>query len=132
MSNIILLGCSSKKKTHSAKAIDLYLGAMFKKSISWAIRKYGTGTKFLILSAKYGVLEPNMIVAPYDESLNSMTRGERKAWAVNCRETLSGMRPGAKFIVMAGKNYAEAVNGLDAEFPLRGMSIGVALSWLGR
>lgn len=40
-----------------------------------------TGTQWFILSAEYGLLNPQKTVAPYDKTLNRMPLTERREWA---------------------------------------------------
>jgi len=63
MKKIILIQCSKKKLTKPAKAKDLYISQLFKKSLAYADMR--NPYKMFILSAKYNLLSLNWIVSPY-------------------------------------------------------------------
>jgi cytoplasmic iron level regulating protein YaaA (DUF328/UPF0246 family) len=90
-----------------------------------------------ILSAEYGLLRPDQVVAPYERTLNKMSRSERLAWA-DCvqRQLLEVIPPGAEVILLAGLRYRKDIQpflqerGFSVAVPLEGMKIGEQLHWL--
>ena len=57
-----IIGCSSRKKGKKAKAIDLYDGPLWQ-----TLRKHGTGNnRIMALSAKYGLIPADKVIADYD------------------------------------------------------------------
>lgn len=65
---LLLTSCSSKKLSTSAPAKFLYQGVIFKK-----IKKIAKNNHFdfKIISAKYGLLNSNEIIKPYDKSIKN-------------------------------------------------------------
>ena len=86
MKKIVLISCVSKKQPHRAKAKDLYISPLFRKNMAYA-QKLKPDAVY-ILSAKYGLLDLEADIEPYDLTLNNMPVGEIKAWAENVLEQL--------------------------------------------
>lgn len=96
-----------------------------------------------ILSAAHGLVEPDRMLAPYDQSLNSMGRSARRAWAEKVLTSIDaevGLHPGDVVEVHAGAAYLDfgLFDGLEARVgagevlvPTRGLSIGRQLAFYG-
>jgi hypothetical protein len=69
MPTIALVACVSKKNTTPMPARDLYISAWFRKASMYAAR---VADRWYILSAKYGLVAPDTMIKPYDETLNKM------------------------------------------------------------
>ena len=123
---VVLVACCGEKLSHPAPAKDLYQSELFKKSRTWA---ESNGDKWLILSAKLGVIHPEQVVEPYDETLNDKKAGERAEWSRKVAQQL-GSYSTDRLVVLAGKNYCGWVEGFDVERPMEGMGIGQQLAWL--
>lgn len=65
---IALIACCKKKKESQCRACEMYQSTLFKLSYKYA-EKTGCD-EIYILSAKYGLLDKDKIIAPYDETLN--------------------------------------------------------------
>jgi hypothetical protein len=105
MAKIVLISCASKKLNHKAKAEDLYISPLFKKEFEYALLL--KPDKIFILSAKYGLLDINEEIEPYDKTLNKMTSKEIKAWAnsvLNQLEQIANLKEN-EFIFLAGNKY---------------------------
>ena len=95
------------------------------------------GEPFVILSAKYGLVEPDQILAPYEQTLNTMSIAERRAWARRVEAQMDQQLPNfGRIVVFAGQRYREFL--MDylkrrwvVEVPLEKRRIGEQLSWLG-
>jgi cytoplasmic iron level regulating protein YaaA (DUF328/UPF0246 family) len=63
---LVIASCSKKKLDHPAPAVKLNQGTFFKKS-----RKLAKVHDFdlKILSGKYGLLDPNQIISPYNQKI---------------------------------------------------------------
>lgn len=79
MANVILIACSKQKEAAPRPARQLYKSQLFTKSLAYAEQR-GADTIY-ILSAKHGLLGPNQVIAPYDETLSRQPRAERRRWA---------------------------------------------------
>jgi hypothetical protein len=116
-----LVACCKSKRAEPSPACEMYTSALFSKSSAYIKRHC---VSWGILSARYGLLEPTTIIAPYELSLLSMDSQERQAWALRTRAQLIAMYPHAQFLVIAGSFYRAALHGLPHEAPFSGLSIG--------
>src|SRR5262249_52239763 len=97
------------------------------------------GDKWLILSAKYGLVSPTRVLNPYEATLNGMSPAKRRAWASRILADLRPRcHPGDRVVILAGKAYREHLVptlkawGCKVEVPMRGLGIGRQLQWLRR
>jgi len=93
--------------------------------------------KWYILSAKHGLLNPNDEVNPYNLTLNKIGVDRRKEWANSIFiDLMKIVEPNSTFIFLAGERYREFLipqlekAGYKTEVPMKGLSIGMQLSWL--
>jgi hypothetical protein len=95
---IALVACCGQKLDRAAPAGDLYTSPLFKKAAAYA----RTFDGWYILSAKYGLVRPDAVIAPYDCTLLKMRKADRLAWG---RKVLDQMTAegigGAEFVALA-------------------------------
>jgi len=132
MQNVVLISCTSKKRTYRCKAKELYdASSLFAASYSYAKRK---NCEVYILSAKHGLLYENDIIAPYNETLLDKTSKEINEWRAQVLKALEERFDfnETNFIILAGKNYYEPLIQYikHYELPLKGMRIGERISFL--
>ncbi len=134
MHTIALVSCVKSKKAQASPARDLYTSALFRKMRAYAERN---ADRWYILSAKYGLVHPDSMIEPYELTLKTMSRAERRNWADNTHGQMAGqglLQPGTRFLWLAGRPYMEDLARLLAEQaqenPMAGMPIGVRLHWL--
>jgi hypothetical protein len=88
----------------------------------------------LILSAKHGLLEPDMEIDPYDVTLNDMPLSQVKEWAGRVIEQLGKLTDLANdhFVILASTKYRTFLTPqlCSVEVPLEGLRIGEQLHWL--
>lgn len=133
---LTLVSCVGMKATASMPARDLYVSPWFVLARRFAEKRGGA---WLILSAEYGLVEPERIVAPYNRTLNSMPAAERRLWAQHVADDLQA-REGwwESIVVLAGLRYREfLLEHLErmsnrVEVPMLGLRIGQQLQWLKR
>jgi hypothetical protein len=131
--NTVLVSCVGKKLDHAAPACELYQSDWFRKARIWAEEN---GTRWYILSAKHGLIEPGQVVEPYEMTLNNMNAEDRGAWAHRVTEQIRGKVPVGQITFLAGKKYRlglEAVlpaMGYHLKTPMDGLGIGRQLKWL--
>ena len=77
--HIGLVACSRTKADQPAPARELYVSPLFRAARAYAEGHYGPG-QWLILSARYGLVDPDQVLAPYDLSLRQLTAAQREAW----------------------------------------------------
>ena len=131
---VYLVSCGKYKTSCAAPARDLYTGALFIKSRQYA---EATGLPWQILSAKHGLLSPEAIIAPYEQSLKSANAKERKRWAEMVEEQLKLAFPMLDTVVfLAGKDYSLLLSTflnyryIKTVDLLQGLALGKRLEWL--
>lgn len=132
--DICLLSCVSAKRPFPARARELYTSPWFEKA-RFCVEQMGC--PWYILSAKYGLLDPDSIIAPYNQTLKTMPANRRRAWARSVVEDLaSHIADVSSVTFFAGMAYREFLQpalserGLSVYVPMEGMRIGQQLSWL--
>ena len=89
---------------------------------------------FFILSAKYGLLELNKEIEPYNETLNNKKKNEIEEWAKKVYEKLSENFDinNTNFIFLAGDKYRKYLLPKlhHYEIPMYGLTIGKQLQFL--
>lgn len=131
---IALVSCVAQKLNRPAPARDLYTSTLFV-----GLRRYAEAhaDAWFILSAKYGLVDPNEVIESYELTLNNMGTQARLAWAARVREALAPKLPsGCAVILLAGQRYREFIEpwlrerGHPVSIPLEGRRIGEQLQWL--
>jgi hypothetical protein len=134
MKKIVLISCVSQKLPYRSKAKDLYISALFKKSLAYA-RKLKPDAIY-VLSAKYGLLDLEAVVDPYNFTLNTVSAAENRGWARYVEQQLSKVADFKRdhFIFLAGNNYRKNLLPLLSSFeiPMEGLTIGRQLQALSR
>lgn len=103
---VILISCVKKKQEGAHKAKDLYVSPLFRKA--WAYAQTLQADRTYILSAKYGLTDPEQLIEKYDVTLNKMHSAERRAWAQGVLDRMKqvGIDPQRdEFVILAGRNY---------------------------
>ena len=127
---IAFISCVKKKKMTPCAARELYSSDLFRKSLQYAEKH---ADKVYILSAKYGLLEPDDIIAPYEMTLKSMSVREQKRWAYSVYQKFiaKGGNPEESAVFLCGENYRKylILKFPNARVPLKGLSFGNQLKW---
>jgi len=131
---IFLLSCGKRKKAFRAKARDLYDGALFRKMLEYAQRH--NADAIFILSAKHGLLNLDDVLDPYEQTLNSMSSAEVKAWAERVLQKLSQRADVERdhFTILASERYRRHIipHLHHCCVPMEGLRIGQQLRFLTR
>ncbi len=132
--NIALVACSKQKQSVPCRAAELYRpSTLF--SLSYAYAK-GNAERVYILSAKYGLVDEDAVIAPYDETLNDMSVDDRKAWSARVLARLGEVCDvdADHFIILAGRHYYEyLLPGLkNVTLPLGNLPLGKRVELLQR
>jgi hypothetical protein len=133
---LIFVACVAAKRASAARAKDLYCSDWFLKARAFAER---CGVPWFILSAEYGLVFPDQVIAPYDRTLNTMTVAERRSWAdaVVGQMQACGVMP-ARAVFLAGVKYREFLGehlrrlGVAVDVPMERLRIGEQLNWLAK
>lgn len=129
---IVLISCVSEKLSHKAKAKDLYISALFTKALAYARCLHPDAV--YILSARYGLLDLETEIEPYDLTLNVMGAQEIRSWSA---EVLRQLRRKTdlqrdRFIFLAGNKYRKYLTPhlAHCKVPMEGLPIGKQLQFL--
>lgn len=146
MRTVYLVGCGASKLDRPAPARELYTGSLFV-----AARRYveERGATWLVLSARYGCIDPGQELAPYEMKLAK--RGSElhhwghcaagtaiylsSVWVDRERGLGPKAQPPRKFVFLCGVDYARPVAdrleswGYQTEQPLAGLQLGERLRW---
>jgi len=133
VATIALISCVSKKCQYKTKAQNMYISPLFIKSLKY-INDILKPNKTFILSAKYGLLETDKEIEPYNETLKDKNQKEKLTWANNVMNQLRKECNvnNDKFIFLAGKAYYEnlIVHLSNYEILMQNLPIGKRLQWL--
>lgn len=123
-----LIACCKKKLAHPAPAGELYQSDLFKKAYQYCQRHYDGWS---VLSALYGLVSCDTVIAPYDVTLNTFSSKQVDEWAVMVANQLKPYtQEGVTFYVHAGRKYQSICRHLpEYVIPLQGMGIGEQLAW---
>jgi len=128
------VSCARRKLTHRARARDLYVSPLFKKSSAVARQHFDA---WYILSAKHGLVDPDEILEPYDVTLSSMSLRERQEWGTKAFLQFRRVSEDSDRVTfLAGEMYRQPLIpylekcGNSTYAPMAGLSIGKQLRWL--
>lgn len=140
---IAIVGCGKAKLAHAAPAADLYTGSLFR-----AARRYAeTCDEWRIISARYGLLDPETVLEPYEQRIHPKERQQFGQVAAN-RIVSEFLDCGPyELVLLAGEDYARPIadamrgnpggapwrcNCVGVREPLAGLGLGKRLSWFAR
>lgn len=129
---VVCLSCVKSKRSKPSKARDMYVSALFTKMLAYAESLHPE--KIYILSAKYGLLNLDDEIDPYELTLKNMPARARSLWA---ESVLSKMKrevdlENNQFVFLAGMPYRENLLQHIRHYtvPMEGLSFGRQLQWL--
>jgi len=134
-----LVGCVKEKARSPRPARDLYISDLFRGRRAYVERSCN---EWWILSAKYGLVHPDEMLAPYDETLKKAGRAFRRHWSMEVlAAVVERVAPvaGDSFEIHAGAEYRDyglvqglTERGFPVEIPTEGMVFGVQLQFYKR
>lgn len=133
----ILIGCVSQKNTDPMPAKDLYRSELFRRRRLWA---EASRRPWWIVSAEYGLVGPDQVVAPYDTRIGRLPADAKAKLADSIADDLErglGSLAGKVLELHAGDEYVLAIGptlqrrGAQVFRPLQGLRIGEQLGWYG-
>lgn len=130
---IIVVGCTKLKESFECEAEQMYSrSVLFSKTVNYAKKNY-TDYNYVILSAKYGVLNPTDVIVPYDISMNEVKK-DIGLYSVILNNIKIKLRDYDTIIALCGTVYVDAIRKSLPEkeiiTPMRGMGIGKRLRFL--
>jgi cytoplasmic iron level regulating protein YaaA (DUF328/UPF0246 family) len=102
---IALVSCVKQKQSRPAPARELYTSDLFCKMRAFAERH---ADHWYILSARYGLVHPDSVIAPYEQTLKGMGAAARRAWAEDVFRQLDAegvLSKKVSFLWLAGSAY---------------------------
>lgn len=117
MSTVFLISCGVKKRTNTTTAQSMYTGNYFAMQ-----KKYANtfGDDFYILSAKYGLLNKNDVIEPYEHKLKP---SESKEWAKKVvADIAANISTDNDIAILCGKVYRK-----DIVAPLKELGYNVSI-----
>lgn len=134
--DLCLVSCVKTKLPNRAPARQLYVSDWFRKARAVVEAR---GWPWRILSAKYGLVDPEMVIEPYEMTLNNMRRGERVEWSRTVMTAFDSRLTDVKSVVIfAGERYREFVvpalraRNITVHIPMEGLRSGEQLSQLSK
>ena len=134
-----LVGCVSEKRSSPAPAAQLYTSALFRGRRAWVER---TCDRWFVLSALHGLVQPDAVLDPYDQSLINAGTAERRRWAndvLNAIDAEIGDLAGVVVEIHAGSPYRDhglatglRDRGAEVEIPMARLPIGKQLAAYAR
>lgn len=129
---IIFISCSKTKCSKKTVAENMYTSTLFKYSLEYA--KSLEPTHIYILSAKYGVLELDRQIEPYNKTLNTMNDKQVKLWSYKCYKQLKELNINFndEVIFLTGEQYHKYLKQIfkNKKFPLEKMPLGKRIQYL--
>lgn len=131
---IWIVACGKAKRSLVSRARDLYTGHLTSLQIRFATTRggvFGGTAAAMIASARYGLVDMDTEVAPYDVTLNDFTADQLALWAqlVAAQAAERGIA-GATVYVMGGARYTDAL--AAAGFVVTNFDTPAGNPWLTR
>lgn len=131
-----LVSCVKSKQSSPAPARELYTSALF-RGARRAVET--TCEAWFVLSARHGLLDPDTVVEPYDDTLRTASRSRRRRWSREVLEQLRQQLDGLGdhvFELHAGRSYYDhgLASGLQEAgatvvIPTEGLPLGRKLAY---
>jgi uncharacterized protein DUF6884 len=131
-----LIGCVKSKRAARSAAADLCTSTLFMGRRRWV---EASCSRWFILSAKHGLVAPDDMLDPYDETLTTKGQGARQAWSARVLTQLRnalGDIGAYEFEIHAGTAYSGyglrsglASAGAVVTLPTEGLSLGKQLAF---
>jgi len=134
---LVLVSCTKSKRSGRMAAQDVYGSSVAFRMKKTLIEKFGA--RWMILSAKHGLLDPTTEIERYDVTLKAMSMTARRVWAREVLETLLPMAAGFdRVVILAGQSYCQFLvpalrqAGYEVVEPVVGLTQGRQLAWLAQ
>ena len=132
-----LIACVHTKQERPCMAKDMYISPFFRKGYEYLSYRCD---RIFIMSAKYGLLKSDTIIAPYNKTLKDMDRRERMKWSFELLRDLAKYTDleNDQFILMGGVKYIEFISKKipHCVTPLQDIpgerGIGICMHWLDK
>ncbi|MHB1751672.1 MAG: DUF6884 domain-containing protein [Acidiferrobacter sp.] len=134
MRSMVLIACVKKKRETRALAKDLYMSPLFRLNFQYACSLQPD--RIFILSALYGLVDPEEPIEPYNVTLKDKSPAEIRDWALGVANQLrahADVRQD-RFTFLAGETYRKPLIPYLTTYdvPMVGLPIGRQLQYLKR
>lgn len=131
---IVFLSCVKTKQKTRCAARDMYTSDLFRKSLAYAEKLQPT--QIYILSAKYGLLDPQDVIDPYNATLVGANDATCKRWAYMVYKQMQEkhINFNDEAIFLCGKNYRKYLitKFTNAAAPMKHLGIGQQLAFYAK
>ena len=131
---IVFLSCVKTKQSKCCAARDMYTSDLFRKSLAYAEKLQPT--HIYILSAKYGLLDLQDVIEPYNATLVGANDAACKRWAYMVYKQMQEKRVNFddEAVFLCGKNYRRYLitKFKNAAAPLKHLGIGQQLAFYAK
>lgn len=134
--DVFLVSCVKSKQDHATPAKEMYISNLFRSARGFVQSRK---CNWFILSAKYGLLQPDQVIEPYELTLKGMPIAERRNWANRVIKTAEkGIVDPSRIVFLAGQQYREFLLpyyqsiGVETCAPMARLSLGNQPGWLQR
>lgn len=125
---VVLVSCCGPKLDKASPAKDLYTSPLFKLSRLWVEQQK---LPWWILSAKLGLVNPEEVIEPYDQTLITMKKWDRMRWEAKVEKQLkSEIGTETEIVALMGSLYLTALKSWKVIDLLHGLPIGKRLQRL--
>lgn len=125
-----IIGCGKRKGTRPTEAQYLYTGTLFTLCRRFIAKRT---SRWFILSAKHGLVDPGTIMTPYDLKVSDLTKPEIEALSAKVvRKLMMIMKPEDEILSLASGPYTNKLIKVPNRInqPLAGMAIGRRMQFL--
>lgn len=134
---LYLVASVPTQQSTPCRAEDLYTSHWFTTAKAYVSNFAQEDDAWVILSAKYGVLDPSLEVKPYDEKHISRNRQKRQAWTKRIvSDLLQRTEPGDTIVALAGQRQRENLIGpltaaqRKVEIPMADLRLSQQKAWM--
>jgi hypothetical protein len=141
---VAFIGCSKRKMAYETRVEEMYWPSqLFRGAVKVVKSHHPPYDAWFVLSAKYGLLQPDDVIDPYDLTLKKMGVNARRAWAKMVLRQIDNLRqdssvfpsPITQATFYCGAAYREFLipqlerGKVHCEVPIRGMTMGQQLKF---
>lgn len=129
---IAILTCGKLKQLVPAKAIELYVGNVFRKKLAY-VHAFYPDVDIYILSAKYGIIPADKVIEPYDQMVPLREDDFFKEWSEMVTQQLQSFDKTEDIVFLGNAHYYKPIDNYfvgQKHAPLIGLKPGKQLGKL--
>lgn len=129
---IAILSCGKSKQCVPAKAIDIYIGILFRQKLIYT-KTFYPNADIYILSAKYGIIPADKVIEPYDQMVPLREDDFFREWSAMVTEQLKQFNKTQDIVFLGNQHYYKPVDSYfvgQKHAPLIGLKPGQQLARL--